>query len=63
MWLCMFSQYVICFLRFGVGQRVGAMLFKPEFTTMWIEVDSGYSVASFRGKAVKHTGPGGYFPG
>lgn len=59
----MLSQNVICFLSFAVGQQVGAVLAKSEFAAMWIGVDSGNSVTSSKGKAVRNPGAEGYFPG
>lgn len=52
----MLSQNAICFLGFGAGQQAVAMLSKSEFTAMWMEVDSGHSVTSTKGKAIKHPG-------
>lgn len=54
--LYMLSQNAICFLGFGAGQQAVAMLSKSEFTAMWMEVDSGHSVTSTKGKAIKHPG-------
>lgn len=59
----MLSQNVICFLSFGAGQQVGVILAKSEFTATWIGVDSGHSVTSSKGKADRHPGAEGYFPG
>lgn len=59
----MLSQNVICFLSFGAGQQVGAMLSESELAAMWIEADYGHSVTSSKGKAVKHSGAEGYFQG
>lgn len=59
----MLSQNVICFLGSGAGQQAVSMLSKSEFTAVWMEVGSGRSVTSTKGKAVKHPGAEGYFPG
>lgn len=59
----MLSQNVICFLSFAAGQQVGAMLSESEFAAMWREVVSGYSATNSKGKAVKHPGAEGSFPG
>lgn len=61
-WLYMLSQNGICFLSFGAGQQVEAMLSKSEFTAVGMEIDSGHSATSSKGKAVKHPGAEGYFP-